>query len=664
MAIAAVRPATPDRRRRDRPHPGRDVGDRVRRAGPGAARCARLDGDGARQAWAAAVDGRRRRTTCSWPPRARETVGLLRGRTSPAPPGRARRHRPARARPGALGRDQRAAGGAALGPARARRAAAGRGGRGAARRRRPLRPGLDPGAGPGVPPGSTPAPAGSPTAPSAASTPASGTLREVRLTGSLDLKLALSPCHAAPRMITPGRAAAPGRWSARGARRTARTAISTPGMNEARSSESCRMVSVSPGVPSSTSWCATRPGSRTECTRTPSTLAPRAPGSSSVVASGSGPAPASARAAAISDGGAGGGAGRGVDLAGVVQLDHLDRVEEPGRLPGELHHQHRADAEVRGDQHVPGVSASQPRTVLEALLVEPAGADHDGDAVVEREPDVVQHRAGMGEVDDHLGAGVDQPRRRVALVEARDQRQVRGGLDRAAHLAAHAPRAPSTPPGCPRSRRALYAAATGDQPTTSPPIHTAAASSPVASSIRMLQPTAPSAAGSPARPGCGRRAAASSPGTRRARNRGTARPPGPRRTRHAEHPAERRACGRHPGLAQPPPGQQVLRHAAHHHDRHGHAEHRPADRVVARHRPDGDPGEHQQQPGQHRHQHPAMPTTISTPATSVSGDTDRYWHAGRTGRGLERAEQLGPTALRAELFSTLLVSCARNSLKI
>jgi hypothetical protein len=72
-------------------------------------------------------------------------------------------------------------------------------------------------------------------------------------------------------------------------------------MNEARSSESCRMVSVSPAVPSSTSWWATSPGSRTECTRTPSTLAPRAPGSSSVVASGSGPAPASARAAAINE---------------------------------------------------------------------------------------------------------------------------------------------------------------------------------------------------------------------------------------------------------------------------------------------------------------------------------------------------------------------------
>jgi hypothetical protein len=123
----------------------------------------------------------------------------------------------------------------------------------------------------------------------------------------------------------------------------------------------------------------------------------------------------------------------------VVQLDHLDRVEESGGLPGELHHQHRADAEVRGDEHLPGSVVQPAAHLVEALLVEPAGADHDGDAVVQREPDVVQHRAGMGEVDHHLGAGLDQFGRLVALVETSDQLQVRGGLHRAAHLAAHAP---------------------------------------------------------------------------------------------------------------------------------------------------------------------------------------------------------------------------------
>ncbi len=72
-------------------------------------------------------------------------------------------------------------------------------------------------------------------------------------------------------------------------------------MNEARSSESCRMVSVSPCPPNSTSWCATRPDSRTEWTRMSSTLAPRAPVTSCLVASGGAPRLASARAAPISE---------------------------------------------------------------------------------------------------------------------------------------------------------------------------------------------------------------------------------------------------------------------------------------------------------------------------------------------------------------------------
>src|SRR4051812_33375592 len=77
-----------------------------------------------------------------------------------------------------------------------------------------------------------------------------------------------------------------------------RTASRTPGMNEARSYESWRRVRVSPAAPMSTSWWATRPVSRTACTGTPSTSAPRAPGSSSVVASGDGGRPAARRAAA------------------------------------------------------------------------------------------------------------------------------------------------------------------------------------------------------------------------------------------------------------------------------------------------------------------------------------------------------------------------------
>jgi len=59
-----------------------------------------------------------------------------------------------------------------------------------------------------------------------------------------------------------------------------------------------RLVSVSPLVPNSTSWCATSPRSLTEWTGVPSTSAPRAPSSADVVASGCGPRPAFARASA------------------------------------------------------------------------------------------------------------------------------------------------------------------------------------------------------------------------------------------------------------------------------------------------------------------------------------------------------------------------------
>ena len=70
-------------------------------------------------------------------------------------------------------------------------------------------------------------------------------------------------------------------------------------MNEARSSESCRMVSVSPWPPSRTSWWATRPATRTEWTWMSSTTAPRAPGRPEAVTSGGAPSPAAWRASLI-----------------------------------------------------------------------------------------------------------------------------------------------------------------------------------------------------------------------------------------------------------------------------------------------------------------------------------------------------------------------------
>ena len=61
------------------------------------------------------------------------------------------------------------------------------------------------------------------------------------------------------------------------------------------------MVNCSPVLPSRVSWWATRPRSRTECTCTPSTTAPRAPSGSVCVASGESTTPAARRAFPIND---------------------------------------------------------------------------------------------------------------------------------------------------------------------------------------------------------------------------------------------------------------------------------------------------------------------------------------------------------------------------
>ena len=72
----------------------------------------------------------------------------------------------------------------------------------------------------------------------------------------LGVKLRPAPSTRGARRGRPsGPAAAPGSRS---------SASSTPGTNASRESVSWRIVSSWPGPPSSTSWCATRPGSRTE----------------------------------------------------------------------------------------------------------------------------------------------------------------------------------------------------------------------------------------------------------------------------------------------------------------------------------------------------------------------------------------------------------------
>ena len=81
------------------------------------------------------------------------------------------------------------------------------------------------------------------------------------------------------------------------------------------------------------------------------------------VASGAGPRPRLRARGGDQLGGAHRGAARRVRLVRVVQLDDLDRLEVPRRQLGEPHRQHRADGEVRRDEHAdPG------------RLVEPARA--------------------------------------------------------------------------------------------------------------------------------------------------------------------------------------------------------------------------------------------------------------------------------------------------
>src|SRR6185312_11987254 len=83
---------------------------------------------------------------------------------------------------------------------------------------------------------------------------------------------AQSPSSRSRPIVTPGRSP------------TAFTASSTPGMNDVRSYESCRMLSDCPVVPSSTSSWATRPRRRTECTwMPPAPTPPRAPSTTVVV---------------------------------------------------------------------------------------------------------------------------------------------------------------------------------------------------------------------------------------------------------------------------------------------------------------------------------------------------------------------------------------------
>src|SRR5699024_1096749 len=88
-------------------------------------------------------------------------------------------------------------------------------------------------------------------------------------------------------------------------------------------------------------------------------------------------------------GGPGRRAARGVDLARVVQLDDLHRLVEARGLLRELHHQDRADREVRCDEHPDAPVGLDLGPETGGLLVRPArGTDDDVHPAPDTVPDV------------------------------------------------------------------------------------------------------------------------------------------------------------------------------------------------------------------------------------------------------------------------------------
>ena len=151
------------------------------------------------------------------------------------------------------------------------------------------------------------------------------------------------------------------------------------------------------------------------------------------------------------------GAGRRVDLAVVVELDDLGRLEPRRRQLGEAHHEHGADGEVGGDE-AGALGELAPRCAARSASVKPVVPTTAWRPCSAAKARLLARGVGDGEVDDHLGAGLHQRlgggrhlEVRVdvgdpAQVDAGVQRVDRGdelevgvGLDGLAHGAAHAP---------------------------------------------------------------------------------------------------------------------------------------------------------------------------------------------------------------------------------
>ena len=128
-----------------------------------------------------------------------------------------------------------------------------------------------------------------------------------------------------------------------------------------------------------------------------------------------------------------GGAARLVELAVVVELDDLGRRHVLGRLGGEAHHEHRADREVRAEQHLAGTALA-----LERLHVPPRGPDDAVHARPHAGARVGQGGVRAGEVDHDVQLAEDVlERRSQRRVHPGGEDEVVGGLDRLAGRRAH-----------------------------------------------------------------------------------------------------------------------------------------------------------------------------------------------------------------------------------
>ena len=132
---------------------------------------------------------------------------------------------------------------------------------------------------------------------------------------------------------------------------------------------------------------------------------PRAPGIRPRARSGRPPTPTTPRRAARRSDRS---ARRRIDLAVVVQLDDLGRLEERRGHLGEAHHQHRRDGEVRGDHAVRRSVAERRAERLDIGVVEPGRADHGVHAVHRQPRQRHAGRGGDGEVDDDVAGGIGE----------------------------------------------------------------------------------------------------------------------------------------------------------------------------------------------------------------------------------------------------------------